>query len=70
MMLVTLIVAVVSMLVAAFSLMGALSMYRSLTKLEERVAWLEGRGVEATTEPEPDVLDIMKVGATQPPGDA
>jgi hypothetical protein len=50
--------------------MGALSMYRSLTKLEERVAWLEGRGVEATTEPEPDVLDIMKVGATQPPGDA
>jgi hypothetical protein len=44
-----------------------------LVKLEERVAWLEGPAEaedEASSRPEGDIPDILKVGATQPPGSA
>jgi hypothetical protein len=45
---------------------------KKIVNLEERIAWFEGQQgeIESATKSEPEVPEILKAGATQPPGSA
>lgn len=67
---VALTLAITSLLLSTLSFLGLLLFIRYVGKLEQRIAWLEGHGQEERGEQESDIPEMMKAGATQPPGSA
>ncbi len=68
----TLTLAILGLLISFTALLCIHLLSRRIKQLEERVAWLEGTQPveEGERKPEPDIPEILKVGATQPPGSA
>ena len=62
--------AITALLLSFLSFVGLLLFIRYVGRLEQRIAWLESREEEDRREQELDVPEILKVGATQPPGSA
>ena len=62
--------AITSLLLSSLSFVGLLLFIRYVGRLEQRIAWLEGQGQEERGEQESDIPEMMKEGATQPPGSA
>jgi hypothetical protein len=67
---VALTLAITSLILSTLSFLGLLLFIRYVGRLEQRIAWLEGQGQEEPSQQESEIPDVMKAGATQPPGSA
>lgn len=70
--LITTTLAIMGVLLGLGALLCILVLARQVQRLEERVRWLAGTQPvdEEERKPEPEIPDILKAGATQPPGSA